>query len=105
MDEKMYTCVNWAKNVDRSMVGENFIFFDFWKVFEIEENHHIFTSTQLKYKNADRSVVGENFSFSDFLKSFPNWRKLSYFHFNTTKIQKFIHLEEKCAHVWIETKK
>ena len=42
--------------------------------------------------------------FFDFSKSFQNWRKLSYFHFRTTKISKFTHLEEKDAKEW-NTKK
>ena len=52
----------WMKNVHmcersrecpRSGMGENFNFFEFFlKVFENEENHHIFTLGQLNYKNS-----------------------------------------------------
>ena len=48
----MSTCVNWVKKVPRSAVDENFNFFDFSKNFQNEENHHIFTPGQLKYKNS-----------------------------------------------------
>ena len=67
-------------------VGET-SFSIFPKVFENEENRHILTSGQLKYKNTHiwmknvqksklskkkvhRSVVGQNFNFFDFSKSF-----------------------------------
>ena len=40
------------KNVPRAGVGENFNFFDFWKVFKTEGSYHIFTLDQLKYQNS-----------------------------------------------------
>ena len=83
----------------------------FWKIFENEEKHHIFTSGQLKYKisliclkNVHMCELnqkcwqvrgGQNFNFFDFLKSFRKWRKASYFHFNTINILKFTHLDDK----------
>ena len=92
------------------------IFSIFRKGFKSEGNYHIFTLGQLKYqnsliwkkkmpkselqkKNVPRAGVGENFNFFNFSKSFQNWRKLSYFHFRTTKISKFTHLEEKDAKI------
>ena len=103
-------------------MGENFNFSDFLKVFKIEENHHIFMSTQLKYKDSlicrknvhmyelskkCRQVCGgrrlQVFSiFEKFSKLKKNHhiftsKRLKYFHLNTTKTQKIPHLEEKCA--------
>ena len=77
----MCTCMNWAKKVPWSAVGENFIFFSiFWKVFENEENHHIFTPGQLKYKIpliwmktvhmcelSQKGLLVENFNIFDFV--------------------------------------
>ena len=51
-------------------------------------------------KNVPRAGVGKNFNFFDFSKSFRNWRKASYFHFRTTKIWKFTHLDGKAAKEW-----
>ena len=56
--------------------------------------------SEMQKKNVPRAGVGKNFNFFDFSKSFQNWRKLSYFHFRTTKISKFTHLEEKDAKEW-----
>ena len=117
----MCTCKNCDKNVDRSSVGENFNFLDFLKSFrnwrKLSYVHFNRTKIQklthledkcarvwIEPKMLTHQAVGENFNFFDFLKSFWNWRKSSYFHFNTTKIQKFTYLEEKCAHVWTEPK-
>ena len=56
-------------------------------------------------KNVERSAVGEKFIFFfNFLKSFQKWRKEPYFHFRTSKIKRFTHLDEKCAHVRIKPK-
>ena len=89
----------------------------FWKVFEIEENHHFFSSTHQKYKNSliwrknvhmcelskkCQQVHSPFFRF--FLKVFGIEENHHFFLFYTPKIQKFTHLEEKCAHVWIEPK-
>ena len=41
-----------SKKVPRSAMGENENFSDFFKSFLNEENHHIFTPEQLKYKNS-----------------------------------------------------
>ena len=68
--------------------GKSSIFSIFRKVFKTEENHHILTSGQLKYKNSFiwmKSVHmcelrqkcrqgrgGENLQYFDFSKSFQN---------------------------------
>ena len=56
--------------------------------------------SEMQEKNFPRAGMGENFNFFDFSESFQNWRKLSYFHFRTTEISKFTHLEEKDAKEW-----
>ena len=94
----------------------------FLKVFENEEYPHILTPGQLKYTNSliwmqnghmselsQKSSPGPQWAkisiFSIFLKSFQEWRISSYSHSRTSKIYKFIHLDGKWAHEWIEPKK
>ena len=116
----MCTCVNWAKNVDRSAVGENFSIFYFLKSFRNwrKSSYFHFNITKiLKFTHLEKKCAhvwiepkmstGPQWaktSLFGFLKSLQNWRKSSYFHFNTSKLQKFTHLEENSAHVWIEPK-
>ena len=83
------------KKVPRSVVVKRSNFFDL-----DEEWAHEW----IEPKNFPRSEVGENFNFFDFFKSFRKWRKSSYSHSRTSKIYKFIHLDGKWAHDWIEPK-
>ena len=103
---------NWLKNVKKCELSKKMstgsrwakilIFFYFWKIFENEENHPIWTSRQLKYKKSltwmkmwksvnrakklHRIELGENFNLFNFLKSLQKWRKSSYLDIRTTKI-------------------
>ena len=106
------------KKFPRSVVGENFNFFDFLKSFwkwrkssyshsrtsKIYEFTHLYgkwAQEWIEPEKFPRSTIGENFNFFDFLKSFRKWKKSSYSHSRTTKIYKFTHLDGELAHEWI----
>ena len=89
------------------------------KVFKNEENHHIFTPGQLKHKNSLNWMKnvhmcelrqkipqvhgGRKLQFFWFFEKFSKMKKIIIFPSRTSKIKKKItHLDEKCAHVWIE---
>ena len=84
------------------------IFSIFLNVFKIEENHHIFTPVQLKYKNSHIWMKNEHLC--ELSQKIPRWAKTSIFSIflNVFKIEENHHiftpvqLKYKNSHIWMK---
>ena len=75
--KKICTYVNWAEMSTGPQWAKTSFVSIFWKVFEIEENHHNFTSTHQQYKNS--LIWRKNVYIELKMSTSPRWAKISTF--------------------------